>query len=136
MWKGFIKGSNAVLVNTDSSPLNVEKSEFFVKLRNDEAPSARLAIIANKQDLENAWDPEHIENILGIKTYPMIANNRENRDKMINIIAAVLDINIGDSPLLGKLVDIKHVPEIPEKKGIKEEIIDQTSEYIKNVKLI
>ena len=135
LWKGFIKGSNAVLVVTDSSPLNVEKSEFFVKLRNDEAPSARLAIIANKQDQENAWDPEHIENILGIKTYSMIANNGENRDKMINIIAEVLDINIGDSPLLGKLVDIQHIPEKPENKGIKEEIIDQTSQYIKNVNI-
>ncbi|TFG08107.1 MAG: GTP-binding protein [Promethearchaeota archaeon] len=100
LWKGFIKGSNAVLIVTDSSPENVEKSRFFLKLVNEEAPYARSAIIGNKQDLKDAMKVEDIENILGLKTYPMIANLKENRDKMIHIIAEILDMNYDTSPLL------------------------------------
>ena len=135
LWKGFIKGSNAVLVITDSSPLNVEKSRFFIDLRNDEAPYARIAIIGNKQDLENAMDVNNIENILGIKTYPMVANRPENRDKMIQIIAEILDMNIESSPLIGGLVDTEKIAEEGEKAPIIEPSIQEVSDYIRDVNI-
>lgn len=114
LWKGFIKGSNAVLVVTDSTPINVEKSRFFINLRNDEAPYAFIAIIGNKQDLDSAMKIENIENILGLKTYPMVANKVENRDKMIRIIADILDINLESSPLLEGIVEKEKVEETSE----------------------
>ncbi|MFX0027952.1 MAG: ADP-ribosylation factor-like protein [Candidatus Hermodarchaeota archaeon] len=103
LWKGFIKESDAVLVVTDSTMKNVEKSKFFINLINEEVPHARAAFVANKQDLNNAMSPEEIEKITGLKTYPMVANHKENRNKMIRVIADVLDMSTENSPLLEEL---------------------------------
>lgn len=45
LWKGFIKESDAVLVVTDSTIKNVEKSKFFLELINKEVPHARAALL-------------------------------------------------------------------------------------------
>ncbi|MBD3254247.1 MAG: GTP-binding protein [Candidatus Lokiarchaeota archaeon] len=103
LWKGFIKGSNAVLIITDSTPENVEKSRYFIELIKEEASYALRAVIGNKQDLRDAMDVNDIENIIGLRTYPMIANRAENRDKMIKIIAEVLEMNLEETPLLKDL---------------------------------
>jgi hypothetical protein len=75
-----------------------------LNLCNKEVPYAHRAIVGNKQDLPNAMKVEEIENILGLKTYPMMANRSENRDKMIKIIAEILDMEIESSPLLGDMI--------------------------------
>ena len=103
LWKGFLRGSHAVLVVTDSTPRNIEKSRFFMDLIQSEVPNTRSAIIGNKQDLRNAMTVEEIEDQLNMKTYPMVANKSENRDKMIRIIAEVMDINPESSPLIAEL---------------------------------
>lgn len=100
IWGNFIKGSDAVLLITDSSLENVEKSKFFIELIKTDAPNARAAVIGNKQDLPFALPVEKIEEILGIKTYGMIAIDPNNRDKMIQIIADILEINPEVSSLL------------------------------------
>jgi len=107
LWKGFIKASDSVLIITDSTPKNIEESRFFLELRDKEAPYARVAIIGNKQDLPNAMSAEDIQNAIGIKTYPMIANRKENREKMIHIIAEILDMNPESNPLIDPLFDEK-----------------------------
>jgi small GTP-binding protein len=135
LWKGFIKGSNAVIVVTDSTPLNVEKSRFFIDLRNDEAPYARIAILGNKQDLENAMPVENIENILGIKTYSMQANKPENREKMIQIIATILDMNIESSPLIEGIIEGDKFASEPVKERIKEVSLDERQEYIREINI-
>ncbi len=105
LWKGFIKESDAVLVVSDSTIKNVEKSKFFVQLISEEVPHARAACIANKQDLRNVMSPEEIETLIGLKTYPMVANHKDNRDRMIRIIADVLDMSTEHSPLLKELFE-------------------------------
>ncbi|MHA1803136.1 MAG: ADP-ribosylation factor-like protein [Promethearchaeota archaeon] len=105
LWKSFIKGSDSVLIVTDSTPKNIEASKFFLELIEKEVPYARTAIIANKQDLPGAMSPEEIEEILNLRTYPMIANREENREKMIRIIADILDINFDSSNLLDSAID-------------------------------
>jgi len=105
LWNNFIKGSDAVLLITDSSLENVEKSKFFLELVKDQAPHAHIAVIGNKQDLKGAEIPAHIERILGLKTYSMIAKEPENRDKMIQIIADILEMNAEVSPLLKPLLE-------------------------------
>ena len=104
LWNNFIKGSDAVLLITDSSLENVEKSKFFLELIKEQAPNAHTAIIGNKQDLEEAMKPEQVEKILGLKTYSMIAKNSDNRDKMIQIVADVLEMSAEVSPLLKPLL--------------------------------
>jgi len=105
LWTNFIKGSDAVLLITDSTIENVEKSKFFLELIKEQAEYAHTAIIANKQDLPDAMDPITIENMMGLKTYSMIANRVENRDKMIQIIADVLEMSSEVSPLLKPLLE-------------------------------
>ncbi|MBD3338480.1 MAG: GTP-binding protein [Candidatus Lokiarchaeota archaeon] len=105
LWTNFIKGSDAVLLITDSSLENVEKSKFFLELIKEQAPNAHSAVIANKQDLPQAMKPEKIENIIGLKAYSMIAKNPDNRDKMIQIIADVLEMSAEVSPLLKPLLE-------------------------------
>ncbi|MHA1291953.1 MAG: ADP-ribosylation factor-like protein [Promethearchaeota archaeon] len=105
LWNKFIKGSDAVLIITDSTLENVEKSKFFLELINDEVPNAHTAIIGNKQDLPDALHVEKIEELLGLKTYSMIAIDPNNRDKMIKIIADVLEMSSEVSPLLKPLFE-------------------------------
>lgn len=105
LWNNFIKGSDAVLLITDSSLENVEKSKFFLELIKEQAPNAHTAIIGNKQDLDESMKPEQIEKILGLKTYSMIAKNPDNRDKMIQIVADILEMSAEVSPLLKPLLE-------------------------------
>ena len=105
LWNNFIKGSDAVLLITDSSLENVEKSKFFLELIKEQAAQAHTAIIGNKQDLANSMKPEQIEKILGLKTYSMIAKESKNRDKMIQIIADILEMSAEVSPLLKPLLE-------------------------------
>ncbi|MHA1413863.1 MAG: ADP-ribosylation factor-like protein [Promethearchaeota archaeon] len=105
LWNNFVKGSDAVLIITDSTLENVEKSKFFLELIKEQAPNAHTAVIGNKQDLEEAMKPEKIEKILGLKTYSMIAKDPANRDKMIQIIADVLEMSAEVSPLLKPLLE-------------------------------
>ena len=84
---------------------NVEKSKFFLELIKEQAAQAHTSVIGNKQDLNDAMKPEQIEKILGLKTYSMIANDSNNRDKMITIIADVLEMNAEVSPLLKPLLE-------------------------------
>ncbi|MFX1258458.1 MAG: ADP-ribosylation factor-like protein, partial [Promethearchaeota archaeon] len=105
LWNSFVKGSDAALLVTDSTLENVEKSKFFLELIKEQASDAHTAVIGNKQDLTDALKPEQIEKILGLKTYSMIANDENNRNKMIQIIADVLEMNAEISPLLRPLLE-------------------------------
>ncbi len=105
LWNNFIKGSDAVLLITDSTLENVEKSKFFLELIKEQAAQAHTSVIGNKQDLDDAMKPEQIEKILELKTYSMIANDSNNRDKMITIIADVLEMSAEVSPLLKPLLE-------------------------------
>jgi len=105
LWNNFIKGSDAVILITDSTLENVDKSKFFLELIKEQAPHAHTAIIGNKQDLEGALSPTQIEKFLGLKTYSMIAKDPENRDKMIKIIADILEMSAEVSPLLKPLLE-------------------------------
>ncbi|MHA1472962.1 MAG: ADP-ribosylation factor-like protein, partial [Promethearchaeota archaeon] len=105
LWNNFIKGSDAVLLITDSTLENIEKSKFFLELIKEQAPQAHTSVIGNKQDLDNALKAEQIEKILGLKTYSMIAKDSGNRDKMITIIADILEMSAEVSPLLRPLLE-------------------------------
>lgn len=104
-WNKYIRGSDAVLLITDSTLENIDKNKFFLELIKEEAPYANSAIIGNKQDLLNAVKIEDIERIMGLKTYSMIAIESENREKMIKIIADILDMSVEISPLLKPLYE-------------------------------
>ncbi|MFX1344535.1 MAG: ADP-ribosylation factor-like protein [Promethearchaeota archaeon] len=105
LWEKFIRGSDAVLLMTDSTLENLEKSRFFIELVNKAVPYARFAVIANKQDLPNAMKAGDIERLMGNKTYGFVAIDTENRPKMIRIIADLLEMDTKVSPLLKPLLE-------------------------------
>ena len=105
LWNRFIKGSDAVLLITNSTLENIEKSKFFLEFIKEEAPYAHSAIIGNKQDLPNALSVENIERITGVKTYSMVAIKPGNREKMMQIIADILDMSAEVSPLLKPIIE-------------------------------
>ncbi|MFX0105469.1 MAG: ADP-ribosylation factor-like protein [Candidatus Hodarchaeota archaeon] len=132
LWNDFILGSDAVLIITDSTLENVEKSKFFIELIKEHAPYAHAAVIGNKQDLENALNVQKIEEILGLKTYSMVAIDPNNRDKMIQIIADILGISTDASPLLKPLFEreqLIHQAKISLENGD----IAQTAEYFEKI---
>jgi small GTP-binding protein len=105
LWNNFIHGSDAVILISDSTLENCEKSKFFCDLIQKEAPNAHTAVIGNKQDLPDALPIADIERILGMKAYSMVATDPENRNKMITIIADILEMSSEVSPLLKPLID-------------------------------
>ena len=105
LWNKFIKGSDAVLLITNSTLENIEKCKIFLELIKEEAPYAHSAVIGNKQDLPEAVSVERIEQMLGVKTYSMIAIEPGNRKKMVQIIADILEMSADISPLLKPLIE-------------------------------
>ncbi len=131
LWNNFIKGSDAVLLITDSTLENVEKSKFFLELIKEQAPNAHAAVIGNKQDLEEALKPDQIEKIIGLKAYKMIATEAGNRDKMIQIIADILDMSAEVSPLLKPLMDRDKLTKEAEKALEENRLLDASEIYEK-----
>ena len=132
LWNDFILGSDAVLIITDSTLENVEKSRFFIELIKEHAPYAHTAVIGNKQDLPDALRIQKIEEILGLKTYSMVAIDPNNRDKMIQIIADILGISTDASPLLKPLFErdqLIHQAKVSLENGD----IAQTAEYFEKI---
>ena len=132
LWNDFIIGSDAVLIITDSTLENVEKSRFFIELVKEHAPHAHTAVIGNKQDLPDALNVEKIEQILSLKTYSMVAIDPNNRGKMIQIVADILGISTDASPLLKPLFErdqLIHQAKVSLENGD----IAQTAEYFEKI---
>ena len=70
----------------------MEKSKSFIEIIRKQTPQAHIAVIANKQDLEDAMGSYQIEGILGLKVYPMIAIDTANQKKMRQIIIDLLNM--------------------------------------------
>jgi small GTP-binding protein len=132
LWNDFIRGSDAVLIITDSTLENVEKSKFFIELVKEHAPYTHTAVIGNKQDLDNTLSVQKIEEILGLKTYSMVAIDPDNREKMIQIIADILEVSTDASPLLKPLFErdqLIHQAKISLENGD----IAQTADYFMKI---
>ncbi len=121
LWPKFVKDADAVLIITDSSLKNIEKSKFFIRLTNEKVPTAKLCVVANKQDLPDVLTAEEIETLLGINTHGMIAIDPNNRAKMIEIVAQTLGISTEISPLIRPLLDRDKLVEAAENALINQE---------------
>ncbi|MBA7639388.1 hypothetical protein ES703_47046 [subsurface metagenome] len=132
LWNDFILGSDAVLLITNSTLENVEKSKYFVELIKEQTPNAHSAAIANKQDLDGALRVEKIEEILGIKTYSMVAIEPNNRDKMVQIVADILEMNMEESTLLKPLFERDQLIQLA-KKSLENGDIAESASYFDKI---
>jgi len=85
----FVKGSSLILIVTDSTLENVEKSKFFLEIVKHQSTQANIVVIGNKQDLDNALEPDQIKEILGLNSYPLIALDQEYRENLIGTISSL-----------------------------------------------
>jgi len=96
-WEEFVKNSQLNVVVTDSRPKNVLQTKMIIeKLRR--VSSARIIAIANKQDIEGHMEAKRVENVLGVRTYPMVGIDPKNRDKLYYILLRELLISMGIDP--------------------------------------
>lgn len=105
LWNNFIRGSDCVLLVTDSTEKNVASSRFFLSKIEEEAPYAYTAGIGNKQDLDNVVNESRIKEILGLKVYPIVALDSKNREKMILTISEILEMKSNILPIIDQLLE-------------------------------
>lgn len=86
-WPIFLRNSKLVLLVTDSSRTNVERSKNLMNLVRTIEPKATIIGIANKQDLPARLSPQEIESILGVKSYGLVAIDTAYREKIIDVVA-------------------------------------------------
>ncbi|MCK5607230.1 GTP-binding protein [Candidatus Pacearchaeota archaeon] len=105
LWNNFIRGSDCVLLVTDSTEKNVASSRFFLSKIEEEAPYAYTACIGNKQDLDSVVNESRINDILGLKVYPIVALESKNREKMILTISEILEMKSNIFPIINQLLE-------------------------------
>ena len=86
-WPIFLRNSKLVLLVTDSSRTNVERSKNLINLVKTIEPKAIIIGIANKQDMPNRLSPQEIESILGVKSYGLVAIDTSYREKITDVVA-------------------------------------------------
>jgi small GTP-binding protein len=105
LWNGFMRGSDSILIITDSTEANINDSRFFLNKIEEEVPYAYTAVIGNKQDSVEALDTSSIKDSIGLNTYPMNALDPQNREKMIYALSEILEIKNFTLPILKLLIE-------------------------------
>jgi small GTP-binding protein len=132
IWSRFVKGSDAIILVVDSTEHNMSESKFFVDLIRKEAPKARVAIVANKQDLPGAMSPEEIAEALKYRTYPLVAIDPNQRGVMLNIIGEVVEVTAGVTSLIQPMLEREGLVESAEAAIMQGNLL-KASEIYKNI---
>lgn len=92
LWDVMIKGSDVILIVTDSSMLNIVKTKKkIISLIQEHNPSAKVVAIANKQDLPNSIKPRAISDLLGVPVHGIVAIDPSNRGLLLDIITNTIN---------------------------------------------
>ncbi|MBA7579717.1 hypothetical protein ES708_21593 [subsurface metagenome] len=88
----YIHGSDLIFIVTDSTPKNVLATmEIIDHARNlIDDDLCEIVCLANKQDLKGHMTPDRVEELLKIKTYPMVAIDPSNKRLMIELISTLM----------------------------------------------
>ena len=85
MWKDFLRGAGLAVLVTDSTEKNLSKcKEIFERFSRH--LTAKIIVIANKQDLPNVLSEEEVQKRLGVRTYGMSAIRPELHQRMKAIL--------------------------------------------------
>ena len=88
----YVHGSDIIFVVTDSTPKNVlTTKELLEHARNLVDDSCEIVAIANKQDLPGHLDPGRVEDVLQTSTFPMVAIDKSNRARMVELINTLMN---------------------------------------------
>ena len=102
-WGKIIRAGSLVVIVTDSTAANLEwtKRVAYPVLK-AELPNARAIAVANKQDLPGALTPEEVHQRLGVPAYAMQANQRDFRERWLELIKGLAFEEI-DFTLVGEI---------------------------------
>ena len=95
LWRFYFHGADVIFLVCDSALRNVIISKDILKLIKRDAPKVPVFALANKQDKPNAMNPEVVQKILGIPTYPMVAIDKARRDEMLRILMTAASQYVG-----------------------------------------
>lgn len=92
-WDVMIRGSDIIIVVTDSSVTSVARTrKRIMSLVQERVPDAKVVAIANKQDLPHSLDPELVGRLLGVPTYGTVAIDPSTRDVLLDMFEEVLGV--------------------------------------------
>ncbi len=98
LWDVMIKGSDVIIVVTDSSMLNIIKTKKrIMALIREHNPRANVVAIANKQDLPDSIRPRIISDLLGIPVHGIVAIDPSNRKLLLSILSNTINRWLGYS---------------------------------------
>ena len=90
-WDILVKGTEVIAIVTDSTVDNIKLTrEKILPLVKSKAPYSKIIAIANKQDRGNAIPPEEIEEILGIKSYGLVAIEKSERSSLLELLEQMI----------------------------------------------
>ncbi|MFX0067514.1 MAG: GTP-binding protein [Promethearchaeota archaeon] len=90
-WDILVKGTEVIAIVCDSTLDNIKLTkEKILPLVKSKAPYAKIIGVANKQDRGNALPPEEIEEVLGIKTYGLVAIEKAQRNSLLELLERII----------------------------------------------
>jgi signal recognition particle receptor subunit beta len=84
-----------VIIVTDSSNEDVYRIKYSLRFLRGTFPDTRLAIIANKQDLDNRLSRRRIEKMTRLPTLELSAIEFSHRDRLLNFISYLIGSDTG-----------------------------------------
>lgn len=84
-----------VIIVSDSTQEDVSKITYSLKFLRQTFPNTRLAIIANKQDLENRMPAKQIERMNNVPTLELSAMDQTNRNRLLSFISYLIEADTG-----------------------------------------
>jgi small GTP-binding protein len=85
-WKDYLKGTDVVLLVTDSTLKNVMETRKMIPIIRKWVEGALIWAIANKQDLEECLLPDTVERLLGLRTIGLVAIDPRNKEKLFTTL--------------------------------------------------
>ncbi|MCF2135629.1 MAG: 50S ribosome-binding GTPase [Candidatus Thorarchaeota archaeon] len=79
MWPDLMKGSQMVVVVTESTPKAVLKTRQLLEKYREFLVGKQVIAIANKQDISGSMKPASVQDLLGVPTYGMVAIDPKQR---------------------------------------------------------
>ena len=95
IYRSFLNSVDIILIVTNSGASNLGRTQRLLSQLEKKVKKADFYGIANFQDLQNtAYEPEKVEETLGIPTYGFCAIKREAKEKIYKIFHEILNESI------------------------------------------
>ncbi len=90
LWEKLTKDADFIFFVFESTPKGVHEARELLHYVSKFINFAKIALIANKQDLPNALPPEKISEIIGMKVYGIVAIDPTYRDYILEILEDIV----------------------------------------------